>query len=43
MMLKLKEEKESIAKSKQPKQLNIEDAPIHPKKIIIEKKDNSII
>lgn len=43
MMEKLKEEKEALAKAKQPKQLHIEDAPINPKKIIIEKKDNSII
>jgi hypothetical protein len=43
MMQKLKEEKESLAKAKQPKQLHIEDAPQHPKKIIIEKKENSII
>lgn len=43
MMEKLKEEKEALAKAKQPKQLHIEDAPINPKKIVIEKKDNSII
>lgn len=43
MMEKLKEEKEAIAKSKQPKQLHIEDAPINPKKIKIEKKEDSII
>ncbi|MDD3793570.1 MAG: DNA translocase FtsK [Candidatus Gracilibacteria bacterium] len=43
MMEKLKEEKEALAKAKQPKQLHIEDAPINPKKVVIEKKDNSII
>lgn len=43
MMEKLKEEKEAIAKSKQPKQLHIEDAPINPRKVKIEKKEDSII
>ncbi|MDD2907325.1 MAG: DNA translocase FtsK [Candidatus Gracilibacteria bacterium] len=43
MMEKLKEEKEALAKAKQPKQLNIEDAPTNPKKIIIEKKEAGVI
>lgn len=43
MMEKLKKEKEEIAKSKQPKQLNISEAPKSPKKIQIEKKDSSIL
>ncbi len=40
---KLKEEKELLAKAKQPKQLNIDNAEKQPRKIKIEKKDNSII
>jgi len=39
MMQKLKEEKEALAKSKQPKQLNVEDIEDKPKKILVEKKE----
>jgi hypothetical protein len=40
MMKKLQDEKRILAKSKQPNQLNLSDAP---KKISIEKKEPSII
>lgn len=40
LMVKLKKEKETLAKEKQAKQLNLWDAP---KKIIIEKKENWIL
>jgi S-DNA-T family DNA segregation ATPase FtsK/SpoIIIE len=43
MMQKLKEEKEALAKSKQPKQLNVEDIEDKPKKILVEKKEVWII
>ncbi|MDF1682697.1 MAG: hypothetical protein P1U46_03025 [Patescibacteria group bacterium] len=43
MMQKLKEEKETLAKSKQPKQLNLNQAPETPKKIKIEEKKHGII
>jgi hypothetical protein len=37
-MEKLKKEKEELAKAKQPKQLNITEAPKQPKKVKIEEK-----
>jgi hypothetical protein len=40
MMQKLQDEKRMLAKSKQPNQLNLSDAP---KKIKVEKKEPSII
>ena len=43
MMEKLKKEKEDLAKSKQPKQLNISEAPAQPKKIKVEDKKTWII
>ncbi len=43
MMEKLKKEKEALAKSKQPKQLNITEAPKTAKKVTIEKKEIWVI